>query len=297
MAITADEIRKYPLSIEKKGYHMEEVDQLLDRVAEEIDDLNATIANLRFQLENRPEPEPVPVAAPAVETEPVVDETAHLQAMAELRAAFEQQINTERANAAAAANQAAAKITELETALADAKADGNAIAQALIIAQRSADEILSNANAQAVQIIDDAKEDASAILARAEEDKQAVEDEIDGLLNDREDARASYQDLLRNFITDATSKLASISEKDGAHAKPVVAAAPAAASAPVLDPGTTGRVSTRAQIPARQISADTYVTPQTAAVPVAATPTPSKVTKDLSGFGDADSDFLFGDVD
>ena len=294
MAITADEIRKYPLSIEKKGYHMEEVDQLLDRVAEEIDDLNATIADLRAQLESRPEPAPEP--APVAEASaPAIDETAHLQAMAELRAAFEQQINTERASAAAAANQASAKISELEAALADAKADGNAIAQALIIAQRSADEILSNANAQAVQIIDDAKEDASAILARAEEDKQAVEDEIDSLLNDREDARASYQDLLRNFITDATSKLAAIAEKDGAHAKPATAAA---APATVTDPSMTGRVATRAQIPARQVSADTYVTPQTAAsVPVAATPTPSKVTKDLSGFGDADSDFLFGDVD
>ena len=295
MAITADEIRKYPLSIEKKGYHMEEVDQLLDRVAEEIDDLTATIADLRSQLENRPVVE-VPAAAPAAAA-PAVDESAHLEQMANLRAAFEQQMNAERAAAANAAAQAAAKIADLEAAVADAKADGNAIAQALIIAQRSADEILSNANAQAVQIIDDAKEDASAILARAEEDKQAVEDEIDNLLNDREDARASYQDLLRNFITDATNKLAAIAEKDGAHAKPAVAAAPAAAPAVVTDPSMTGRVATRA-IPARQVSAETYVTPQTAAaIPVAATPTPSKVTKDLSGFGDADADFLFGDVD
>ena len=291
MSITADEIRKYPLSIEKKGYHMEEVDQLLDRVAEEIDDLTATIADLRFQLENRPEPEPAPEPAPA----PVVDDAAHQEEMANLRAAFEQQMNAERADAAAAAAKASAKISELEAALADAKADGNAIAQALIIAQRSADEILSNANSQAVQIIDDAKEDASAILARAEEDRQAVEDEIDTLLNDREDARASYQDLLRSFITDATNKLASISEKDGAHAKP---AAEAPAAAPALDPALTGRFATRAQIPVRQVSADTYVVPQTAvSVPVAATPTPSKLTKDLSGFGDADSDFLFGDVD
>ena len=282
MAITAEEIRSYPLSTDRKGYNMEEVDQLLDRVAEEIDELTATIADLRFRLENQPEPEPAPVP------EPVVDEEAVEAAVAEkviaAKAGFERELEAAKAAVAAEVSAKDAKIADLEAALADAKADGNAIAQALIIAQRSADEILSNANAQAVQIIDDAKEDAANILARAEEDKQAVEDEIDSLKNDREDARAAYQDLLENFISDASQKLASIATADGAHAKPVIAAA--AAPAP------------KAQMPARQVSADTYVTPQTtAAIPVAATPTPSKVTKDLSGFGDADSDFLFGDVD
>ena len=69
MAITAEEIRSYPLSTDRKGYNMEEVDQLLDRVAEEIDELTATISDLRYQLENQPEPEP----APAPEPEPVAD--------------------------------------------------------------------------------------------------------------------------------------------------------------------------------------------------------------------------------
>ena len=287
MAITAEEVRSYPLSTDRKGYNMEEVDKLLDLVAEEIDSLTATVSDLRYQLDTQ--------APAAVPQEPVIDEEAMNASIARVRAEYDQQLakaSADLSSAAAAVSARDARINELEAAVAEAKADGNAIAQALIIAQRSADEILSNANAQAVQIIDDAKEDAANILARAEEDKQAVEDEIDLLKNDREDARMSYQQLLENFISDASVKLAGIVEQGGAHAK-------VAAAEPVqTDPSGTGRIMSRAQIPVRQMSADTYVTPQTGTViPVAATPTPSKATKDLSGFGDTDSDFLFGDVD
>ena len=182
MAITAEEIRSYPLSTDRKGYNMEEVDQLLDRVAEEIDELTATISDLRYQLENLPEPEPAP--APEPEPVAVIDEEAMAKNLADAKADFERQLAEAKAEIAAEASAKDARIAELEAALTDAKADGNAIAQALIIAHRSADEVLSNANTQAVQIIDDAKEDAANILARAEDDKQAVEDEIDGLKNE-----------------------------------------------------------------------------------------------------------------
>lgn len=290
MAITADQIRSYPLSTDRKGYNMEEVDQLLDQVAEEIDELNATINDLQYQLDAKAQ-------APAAPVIPAVEET---KVSAQTQADFDEKVAALSADVAAAKADAAQKdvrIAQLEADLADAKADGNAIAQALIIAQRSADEILSNANTQAGQIIDDAKEDASNILARAQEDKQAVMDEIDGLNVQREDARTSYQNLLKDFISDATEKLAGLSDRDGAHA--AKAGTTVAAAAPVkADPATTGRVMSKAQIPVRQVSADTYVTPQAAGVvPVAATPTPSKSTKDLSGFGDTDDDFAFGDVD
>lgn len=295
MAITAEEIRSYPLSTDRKGYNMEEVDKLLDLVAEEIDGLTATISDLRYQLDNQVPAAPVPAPEPQV----IVDEDAINNAVSRVRAEYEDRLalaSADAVNADAAIAARDARISELEASVAEARADGNAIAQALIIAQRSADEILSNANAQAVQIIDDAKEDAASILARAEEDKQAVEDEIDLLKTSREEARVSYQELLEDFISDANAKLAGLSDISGLHVR---AAAAAAAAAPVqTDPSGTGRIMSKAQIPVRQVSADTYVTPQTGrVVPVAATPTPSKVTKDFSGFGDADSDFLFGDVD
>ena len=73
-----------------------------------------------------------------------------------------------------------------------------------------------------------------------------------------------------------------------AHARPV-----AASSA-----GSTGRVMPAAQAPINADAGVAYTTPQAAgAVAVAATPKPSAVEKDLSGFGDADDAFEFEEID
>ena len=56
------------------------------------------------------------------------------------------------------------------------RADDNAIAQALIIAQRSADEILAKANANATETIQDARDEAQRIIDRANTDRQDVID-------------------------------------------------------------------------------------------------------------------------
>ena len=57
-------------------------------------------------------------------------------------------------------------IADLERQLSDKRADDNAIAQALIIAQRSADEILAKANANATETIQDARDEAQRIIDR-----------------------------------------------------------------------------------------------------------------------------------
>lgn len=161
---------------------------------------------------------------------------------------------------------------------------GNAIAQALIIAQRSADEILAKANNTAAETIQDAKDEAQRIIDRANNDKQDVIDAIRKLEDDREDAREEYQELLTDFINDASRKLAEI----GGGSQASVAAAHYA---------DTTDATAQVQVP---MSAEpvAYSTPQTGNVAVAAaTPMPSAVEKDLSGFGDADDDFSFDELD
>ena len=125
-------------------------------------------------------------------------------------------------------------------------------------------------------------------------------DAIKKLEDDREDARDEYQDLLKDFISDATRKLAEIggdlssSAYASAHARPT-ATSPVAAS-PAS--GSTGRVMSPAQAPINADAAPTYATPQTTgAVAAPATPKPSVVEKDLSGFGDADDSFEFEEID
>ena len=165
-------------------------------------------------------------------------------------------------------------IADLERQLSDKRADDNASAQALIIAQRSADEILAKANANATETIQDARDEAQDVI-----------DAIRKLQDDREDAREEYADLLKDIIADASRKLADI----GAN---VPAAATALDGEYDVVPGLTGNFEID-----EYVAPSAYVTPQApAAVVAAATPVASPYEKDLSGFGDAD-DFEFEEID
>ena len=158
-----------------------------------------------------------------------------------------------------------ARIADLERQLEAKKADDNAIAQALII------------------------------VDKAEAEKQKVLDAIKKLEDDREDAREDYQELLTDFIADATRKLAEIGGEIPTPSLPTSAHARVAETTVEA----TGRVMTSpAQAPINVDGTAAYAMPQTGAVSVApATPTPSRVEKDLSGFGDADDAFEFEEID
>ena len=268
MAITSAEIHNQSFSIDRKGYDVDEVDVFLEHVADEIDGMNAQIAQLENQLDDRKFEgfdTPARVEAPVVVTDD------------------------------AALAEKDARIADLERQLEAKKADDNAIAQALIIAQRSADEIISNANATAAGTINDAEDEAKRIVDKAEAEKQKVLDAIKKLEDDREDAREDYQELLTDFIADATRKLAEIGGEIPTPSLPTSAHARVAETTVEA----TGRVMTSpAQAPINVDGTAAYAMPQTGAVSVApATPTPSRVEKDLSGFGDADDAFEFEEID
>lgn len=265
MAITSAEIHNQSFSVDRRGYDVDEVDVFLEHVADEIDDMNSQIAQLENQLDDGKFDgfdRPARIEAPAADS-------------AELAEKDE-------------------RIAELERQLEAKKADDNAIAQALIIAQRSADEIISNANAQAASAIKEAEDEARRILDKAEGDKQKVLDAIKKLEDDREDVREDYRDLLTDFIGDATRKLAEIGGE-------MPASLPVSAHARTIDvveTTATGRVTAPAQAPINRDGAGAYSVPQaTGAVVAPATPTPSGVEKDLSGFGDADDAFEFEEID
>ncbi len=259
MAITANDIHNQSFSIDRKGYDVDEVDVFLEHVADEIEDMNQTIDALRDQLQRSESQRGMVAAAPAPVSADLSSDLARKDA----------------------------RIIELEAQLEAKKADDNAIAQALIIAQRSADEILANANARANDIVADAEDEAKRIVDKAEGERTKVLDAIKKLEDDRESARESYKDLLTDFIGDATRKLAEIGESVpqpksfGTHSTAARATAKPAAQAPI-----------------NAKAAPSYTTPQTAeAVVVAATPVPATVEKDLSGFGDAEAVFEFDELD
>lgn len=302
MAITSAEIHNQSFSIDRKGYDVDEVDVFLEHVADEIDGLNQQIASLQSQIGedtfagfDRPatfddeafdEPEPAHAAEQDDQPADSIDPTI----LAEKDAA----------------------IAELEKQLESKKADGNAIAQALIIAQRSADEILANAKADAAATIKDAEDEADRILDKAENDRQKVIDAIHKLEDDREEAREDYRDLLNDFITDATRKLAEIGEKapkaagalaSGQHGRyathvepePVVKEAAATAPQAPLTVDGSDAYDDAPAIPAAVPAA--AVTAASPAVTGSAAPVASSVEKDFSGFGDAADDFEIDDLD
>ena len=292
MAITSAEIHNQSFSIDRKGYDVDEVDVFLEHVADEIDALNEQIASLQNNASED--------AFAGFDRPAVIEEEEHVQP------------EPEAAPAAPAIDESVlaekdARIAELERQLEAKKADDNAIAQALIIAQRSADEILANAKADAAATIKDAEDEADRILDKAENDRQKVMDAIKKLEEDREDAREEYRDLLTDYITDATRKLAEIGEK-------------VPASASIVSSGQHGRYATHVEAPKPSDSAamtapqapltidgsDAYdckpaqvIDPVVAAAgaTVAAAPISAGIEKDFSGYGDAADDFEIDDLD
>ena len=149
-------------------------------------------------------------------------------------------------------------------------------------------------NTQAAATIKDAEDEGTRIVDKAEAERQKVLDAIKKLEDDREDVREDYRDLLTDFIGDATRKLAEIGGE-------MPASLPVSAHARTIDvveTTATGRVTAPAQAPINRDGAGAYSVPQaTGAVVAPATPTPSGVEKDLSGFGDADDAFEFEEID
>lgn len=265
MAITSADIQNQSFKIERRGYDVDEVDVFLERVAAEIDDLNDEVARLRAQLTDA-------AATRQIAAEPVSNRAAA----------------TSSADAAELAAKDA-KIADLEARLRDRKSDDQAIAQALIVAQRTGDEIVSKAKADAEQTRINAEEEGKRILDKANAEKQKVIDHINELSSSREQVREQYQDMLKEFIGNATQRLAEIGGEVTAGIElPVdmresAPAEPAKASASKFEPSS---------------SVATYTTPTiSSTVAAPATPTPSAASKDFSGYGDADDSFAFEDID
>lgn len=307
MAITSADIHNQSFSIDRKGYDVDEVDVFLEHVADEIDGLNEQIESLEGQLDEANRFGGFDRPGDSTEEVPSVQEEAPAEDAAVAEAPAAPAVDEE------ALREKDERIADLERQLEAKKADDNAIAQALIIAQRSADEILANAKAEAAATIKDAEDEADRILDKAEGDRQKVIDAIKKLEESREEAREDYKDLLSDFINDATRRLAEIGEKTvkpsaltkSAHARTAVHASDA--TVPVAAVGTAGAaagaVAASAASDASADDAGSYglpvapagVTGAIEAAPVA--PKPAGVEKDLSGFGDADDDFGLDDLD
>lgn len=275
MAITSADIQNQSFKIERRGYDVDEVDVFLERVASEIDDLNDEIEHLRLQANE------ASAARTEVISEPVVDDSVSKAELAEKDA----------------------KIAELEARLRERKSDDSAIAQALIVAQRTADEIIAKAKGEAEQTRINAEEEGKRILDKANAEKQRVIDHINELSASREQVREQYQDMLKEFIGSATQRLSEIGGEVTAGIELPAELLETSSTEKKEEKETQSTSSTSSSSsssskwePSSPVA--TYTTPTvTPVVSAPATPKPSAASKDFSGYGDADDSFAFDDVD
>jgi len=260
MALTSEDIQNVSFSIDRKGYDVDEVDVFLEHVADEVDAMNGLISELQYKLDE--------ALMSADEAAPVTQD-APLVAGEESGEASERIAELE------------AQVAELEEKLSEKNANDSAISQALIVAQRSADEIVANARLDASNIIRDADEEAGRIVGKAESDRLKIAEAIRSLEADRSDVRAEYREMLSTFMADAQRKLAEI-DGDSRRA--------AAASQARLDANSAAYAVEIAPAPS------SYSVPAPAQASTPAPKTSGYMEKDFSGYGDAADDFPI-DVD
>ena len=250
MSITSNDIDNKSFSVDRKGYSIEEVDIFLEHVSSEVDALNNKIKEL--------------------ETAPKKDNPDMVTIPKKQKAEMDKKLK-----------DAQDKIEELKDELSKKTDDGHAISEALIVAQRSANNIVDSAKKKADKIVHDANIKSDEIIKDINIEKANVEKEIDKLKNERKDCKNGYEKMLKDIIDTMNLHLEDLSndmyrnasiEKTGAIKKPVnhananVAAKPAA----------TGSVAPNAPAP------------QNPTATSASAPAKAEPQKDFSGFGDAD---------
>lgn len=166
MALTSRDIDNQSFSVERKGYSIEEVDNFLERVSKEVGAMNAKLQQLEQQNAD---------AAGGVTESQATELNSIIQSQKQ-------------------------EIANLKADLDEKVQDGNAISEALIVAQRSADKLIQEANEKSKKIIQEANDKADYIEKDADTQKKKVLAEIDKLEKEQTAARKKYQVMLRDII-------------------------------------------------------------------------------------------------
>ncbi len=204
MTITALDIQQEGFEHSMRGYDITQVDEFLERVAQEVDAMNAQIAQLQQRLAEAPASAPAP--------EPVVD-TAALDAATRRATEAEQRL----AAAEARSRQAESKLAQLQEKFAplqrqlDEKNEmDSAISNAFISAQRSADALKEDARAEGERIYRESEGKAREFIREALSEKQRILNEIDALENSAARFREDYKKLLSRFAGEAENDFANL---------------------------------------------------------------------------------------
>lgn len=234
MAITSSDIDNQSFSVDRKGYSIEEVDVFLEKVSKEVGILNEQVKTLE-------------------QKQAEVGNLEDSEKVKELNDTIEQQ---------------KVEIEKLKKDVETKTNDGKAISEALIVAQRSAEKIVAEANDKAAKIVKDANDKSDYIEKEADTQKKKVLAEIDKLEKEQLSTRKQYQVMLRDIIASMDKAL---NESEGLTVK--------------KSPASTGKVKPAGVTGKTTAVKNTADAPKKEAKPVEVKPEPEK---DFSGFGDTD---------
>ena len=227
MGITALEIQNEGFEHGLRGYDVKQVDDFLERVATEVDAMNAEIDDLKTQLEEAneklAEAEELATKQPE-EEEPEEKDTTEIDAAVE-KVQAELDSTKERLEAAEARARAAEKravdaedaakkaqdeVEPLKQQLEEKSKLDSAISAAFISAQRSADQMREEARAEGDRIYRESEAKAREFIREALAKKARIFSEIEALQKSSEEFRESYVAMVDKFANEARGKFAEL---------------------------------------------------------------------------------------
>ena len=240
MSITAMDIQQQGFEHSLRGYDVEQVDDFLERVANEVDALVKENEALKAQAASAP-------ASTSSETEQIApvaaagDNGRIAQAESAAKAAADQ-ARAIAAQAKATEDElrvAKTTIAEMEKKLAEKDSLDSTISNAFISAQRAADAMLTDARNSADSLKEEARAEGERIYRESEAkardfireallEKQRIIDETEALCASCDNFRAQYRALIEHFSTEADRRFTDVNP-------PVVTEAAVAAALPVID--------------------------------------------------------------
>ena len=171
MSISSVDIQEQGFGTARNGYDMQEVDVFLERVANEIDLMQAD-----FEKQLKAAREEAAAAAGKSAASPEKDaEIRHLKEV----------------------------IGKLQAQLADQQTNESVISEAFIAAQKSANKIKDDARTEADRILREAESKAHEIVGEAATEKQRIIAEIDRLDKSRTSFVEEYSNLVQHFQDEA----------------------------------------------------------------------------------------------
>ncbi len=209
MGITALDIQQEGFEHSIRGYDVVQVDDFLERVAQEVDNLNKTIAELEDELEQAKE-EAAKGAASSASDEKLKRASAKQLERAKKAEARAIEAEERAQMAEKRAEELKEKLAPLEQKLTEKSEMDAVISNAIISAQRSADTLKESARAEGERLYRESEAKARELIRIALEEKQRILTEIKALEMSADKFRENYKRLLARFSTQADDSFHSL---------------------------------------------------------------------------------------